>query len=357
MAIPALRFAAPPLFKNGCHYGDALSYDANGRDSLNVQSEGGNPSCYTGTWVDTRSYDAEDHITKEKCTGAASVPACIDATDTFAWGPRGELRQYKSVLGSESETSTLHWDGDELAVTTDSGNNATKYVEKLAVNSGNQLVMLDRDFAGESVEMHSKMGDTGVDVIPSYTISTGRYSSQNLTGTWPASGNLPGVGATIVPRKDGYLVGGLAIQGARAYDGELGQWITPDPYKGDVDSPMSQWGYQWNANNPITNSDASGLDSTSCNTGSAHTDQSSCNNDPWSCGGGYCENQAGDVEPECASASDIGCVTPPTVGQTSASTSTASTNPLTNGGAFDPLSLGFMLSLFCGLSQRMAVKS
>ena len=251
-----------------------------------------------------------------------------------------------SVVLVGSETSTLHSDGDELAVTTDSGNNATKYVEKLAVDGGNQLVMLDREFAGESVEMHSKMGDTGVDVIPSYTISTGRYCSQNLTGTWPASGNLPGVGATIVPRKDGYLVGGLAIQGARAYDGELGQWITPDPYKGDVDSPMSQWGYQWNANNPITNSDASGLDSTSCNTGSAHTDQSSCSNDPWSCGGGYCENQAGDVEPECASASDIGCVTPPTVGQTSASTSTASTNPLTNGGAFDPLSLGFMLSLF-----------
>jgi RHS repeat-associated protein len=121
--------------------------------------------------------------------------------------------------------------------------------------------------------------------------------------SWPNSGS--GGPLTFssffpdMPRSDGYLAGKLNIQGARAYDSNLSQWITPDPYKGSDDDPTSQWAYQWNANNPIKNSDASGYDT--CNGGSAHTDDSACSNPPANaqCGTADCLKQIIDLKNGC----------------------------------------------------------
>lgn len=44
----------------------------------------------------------------------------------------------------------------------------------------------------------------------------------------------------------------------RAYDGNLGQWTSPDAYAGDVHDPMSQKPYMWNRNNPLEYEDPSG---------------------------------------------------------------------------------------------------
>ena len=59
-------------------------------------------------------------------------------------------------------------------------------------------------------------------------------------------------------RSDGYrMIGGL-VQGARSYDPTSGQWLTPDPYAGDVRDLMSQKPFMWNGNNPVEWSDPSG---------------------------------------------------------------------------------------------------
>jgi hypothetical protein len=50
------------------------------------------------------------------------------------------------------------------------------------------------------------------------------------------------------------------IQGVRNYDSAIGQWTTPDTYKGVVHDPMSQQPYMWNRNNPYEYSDPSGYD-------------------------------------------------------------------------------------------------
>jgi RHS repeat-associated protein len=59
-------------------------------------------------------------------------------------------------------------------------------------------------------------------------------------------------------RPDGYSMLGGWVQGARTYDPTSGQWLTPDPYAGDVADPMSQKPFMWNGNNPVEWSDASG---------------------------------------------------------------------------------------------------
>jgi RHS repeat-associated protein len=59
-------------------------------------------------------------------------------------------------------------------------------------------------------------------------------------------------------RADGYMMVGGIVQGARTYDPTSGQWLTPDPYEGDVSDPMSQKPFMWNDNNPVEWSDPSG---------------------------------------------------------------------------------------------------
>lgn len=61
-------------------------------------------------------------------------------------------------------------------------------------------------------------------------------------------------------RSDGYTYAAFAVQGVRTYDSTSQQWLTPDPYSGNVDSPMSQKPFVWNANNPLSYIDGSGLD-------------------------------------------------------------------------------------------------
>jgi hypothetical protein len=50
------------------------------------------------------------------------------------------------------------------------------------------------------------------------------------------------------------------IQGVRNYDTGMGQWTTPDVYKGNVHDPMSQQPYMWNRNNPYMYADPSGFE-------------------------------------------------------------------------------------------------
>jgi RHS repeat-associated protein len=86
-------------------------------------------------------------------------------------------------------------------------------------------------------------------------------------------------------RTDGYQAGNLTIQGVRAYSPAMGTWTTPDAYGGDPDDPLSQQGYAWNANNPISNTDSSGYSPTT----------------PPGCSGGQVRNDAGQ------------CIDPPTI--------------------------------------------
>jgi hypothetical protein len=60
------------------------------------------------------------------------------------------------------------------------------------------------------------------------------------------------------PNVDGMSDGQNTFQGIRSFDPSVGQWNTPDAYRGDVHDPMSQKAYMWNRNNPYAYADPSG---------------------------------------------------------------------------------------------------
>jgi len=73
-------------------------------------------------------------------------------------------------------------------------------------------------------------------------------------------GNNVGLGGLVLlAAPDGMWDGFNEIQGARTYDPELGGWTSPDADGGVVDAPITQKPYAWNGNNPLSNSDPTGL--------------------------------------------------------------------------------------------------
>lgn len=241
-----------------CRWGQFPSYDADGRDATLIETFTSFASCNAPppTVVKSRTYDAEDHITND-CDGAYQQGACPWTNTSFQWGPRGELR---FINGGPGSKYTIHWDGDNIALSTDAQNNPSRYVEKLAAVGGGQLVIYDRDFSRTTVvESHTKTGDSGVTVAPNYSVPTGKWTFANLQGTYASGGSSPGSPPSLgIARIDGYSYYLLNFQGARVYDGNLGNWITPDLYKGNPNNPSSQWEYAWNSNNPLTNADPTG---------------------------------------------------------------------------------------------------
>lgn len=244
-----------------CRWGQFPSYDADGREATLIKTTTSFGSCNAGppAVVDSRTYDAENHMTND-CSSTYQQGGCQGPDTMYKWGPRGELRLIDEGYGLKY---TIHWDGNNVALSTDAHNNPSRYVEKLAAAGNGQLIIYDRDFGGTTVvESHTKTGDSGVTIAPSYTVPTGKWTYVNVAGTYPPSGNPPGAPPSLgIARVDGYSDGLLNSQGARVYDGNLGQWGTPDAYKGNLDNPRSQWEYEWNSNNPITESDPTGYSS------------------------------------------------------------------------------------------------
>ncbi len=110
-----------------------MSYDLDGRqsnESLNVSSS------YAGcgvsiSSVNSRTYDAEGHVTQDVCANAGtgtgvSIPACSPnsnfggTTASLAWGPSGKLRTATNISASDPYEMTIHWDGDRPLFITDS---------------------------------------------------------------------------------------------------------------------------------------------------------------------------------------------------------------------------------------------
>ena len=124
------------------------SYDLDGRqsnESLNVSSS------YSGcgvsiSSVNSRTYDAEGHVTQDVCANAGtgtgvSIPACSPAsnfggtTANLAWGPTGKLRTATNISACDLNGMTIHWDGDRPLFITDSTGALQTSVERSAESS------------------------------------------------------------------------------------------------------------------------------------------------------------------------------------------------------------------------------
>ena len=244
----------------------AFQYDGAGRQTYAYQDANG-ACAFSKTGAAATTYDAENHIQQTNLTWLEdNGPNFSDGTAT--WGPDGRQR-----VDSGGNTETAHWDGDTLLFSTSAGV-PYLYIGKSAIlDSTGDIVVIDRDERGTQMTSHGQAPGLY------YTgITTGSVRNLYVNGkngklpidvgsgscdvTWPVQGYVSCPKTFnytfAMARADGYqMVGGL-VQGARTFDPTSGQWLTPDPYAGDVRDPMSQTPFMWNGNNPVQYVDPSG---------------------------------------------------------------------------------------------------
>ncbi|MBV8364761.1 MAG: RHS repeat protein, partial [Candidatus Eremiobacteraeota bacterium] len=234
-----------------------VGFDAAGRQTSQTQS--GSLS---------RTYDAENHVSSAAYTswpiqgGTPRHPGGYwNKNFSYVWGATG----HPATINGES----LHWDGDTLLFVT----NSTGQLDdlKLGVSADHtplsnysNVTFSDRDGGGSQVACHNTNGASAV-VFPTalrqspkpcyQDPAAPKFSMQDTSEATIGNG-----GILWSPGSDGYSDGDVIVQGARAYDVNLGTWTTPDDYPGDVNSPASQKPYEWNSNNSLSYADFSGYD-------------------------------------------------------------------------------------------------
>jgi RHS repeat-associated protein len=247
-------------------------YDSAGRQSKATDYPNW-PTLSSPSPEGANSFDAENHL-QQTTIGFGSLPP-----GTVGWGPDQRQRVNTTYTSLNQKIVTnAHWDGDNILF----AGGSMLYIGKLAVMTiSGDLEVLDRDETGNSQTEH------GVSV--SGTPFGNWYDSWSIGGvrsvqTYNPKANHPvnvllatgscGFYETYIPytyyscpqwappfamkRTDGYAMIGGIVQGARTYDPTSGQWLTPDPYAGDVGSPMSQKPFVWNNNNPAQFEDPTG---------------------------------------------------------------------------------------------------
>jgi len=279
----------------------ALSYDAAGRMATSASGGGSSSTNSSGATLTSsssiqlaRSYDDENRTVSTSLT-STSQPALKPATSVgalalYQWGASGHpvligsaTNATAAVPSASSVTyDTLHWDGDRLIFTT----NSSGRVDDIKIGASADITPLDPSFTGLTfwdrgpdgsvMYCHNNTGVGGGGLVDPYAnavpcvtgaiTSTSGYTyyiPSSILWTSIAATGAIGIGQGGVlgmPRSDGLNDGVNIIQGVRTYDGNSGQWTTPDVYPAMPGNPWSGKKYLWNNGNPFSNSDPSGFD-------------------------------------------------------------------------------------------------
>ncbi len=230
----------------------------------------------------TRTYDAENHLSQTTFASPSPNPSY----KTVQWGPDGHpISIGSSYQGGSVKVERLHWSGGQLLFTTqNSGGQQTLDDVKVDVQGDilpgdttgySGLTFYDRGPGGTIMGCHNATGTTFEGLgdswrgFPLGSCGSNKSPSGALMPDsilWGGSpygdccGKPLGEGGTLgMYRTDGFTDGFDTIQGVRSYDPALGSWTTPDSYAGNIFNPSSLKSYEWNANNPITNTDPTGM--------------------------------------------------------------------------------------------------
>jgi RHS repeat-associated protein len=181
-------------------------------------------------------------------TGGSTTTTWDQGTTTLGWGPNGHPLVVANGANATAPYLTLHWDGDIILFITDASGNVIDFKVglegEIAPRDPTQsaLVAYERDIAGVIIGS-SVNGATSLAPLDAWD------------GTGP---NFGGLNYAPYTRPDGFEIGGIQINGVRAFDPALGAWTTPDAYEGNIHDPASQQKYMWNRGNPVEYSDPSG---------------------------------------------------------------------------------------------------
>ena len=279
----------------------AATYDTAGRmlmsssgldfePSLTSDQAGSSASSTT-----TRSYDDENHtVSTSLASSSTSLGGTISELALYQWGAAGHpvlvgsTANLTTTMPSASSVKydTLHWDGGQLIFTT----NPNGQVDDIKVGTSGDITPQDPSFTGLTfydrgpdgsvLYCHNSTGVTGRAIVDPY-VSTNACTGGSITSTSGYTFAMPstiigiteaplvlkrpttvtvGYGGVIgMPRADGLDDGVNIIQGVRTYDGNAGQWTSPDALPGTDVDPASQKPYLWNGGNPFLNQDPSGF--------------------------------------------------------------------------------------------------
>jgi len=200
------------------------------------------------------------------------------------YGPDGRplLTDYVTGSGPCPQSCVYHkqveyWDTSTPVLTIDlSGDVEEANIGQLATEDFNNtnvgMAFWDRDPSGAIVAAHSAAG-YGPVIIGSPFGTPISYQNPALRadpphewswagGTWPTKGyTYESVWKNWLPlwsRPDQVVVYGLAVQGARTYNGNVAGWSTPDESDPLLDDSMPQTPYMWDNNNPMSYEDPTG---------------------------------------------------------------------------------------------------
>jgi hypothetical protein len=175
----------------------------------------------------------------------------------FSWAQDGHVAVASNAYtGGNSDTASLHWDGDNLLFETDTDGFTNIYIDgALGGFSGNQLLTCGSLFNGSPTTNCGDFDFAGYsNASEGYAFNLaqfpGRTTGPDTKTSFPELFSYSGPGMI----SDGVNT----FQGVRQMDNMTNQWVTPDPYAGRVEDPMSQRAYAWDGNNPIQYSDPSG---------------------------------------------------------------------------------------------------
>ena len=262
----------------------------------------GNGASWSQSDTVTRAYDDENHTISSSFVDANQPGTAVSGLALYQWGPTG----HPVLIGSATNTTTtipspsavqydtLHWDGDQLIF----ASNASGKVNDIKIGTEGDITPLDTSFSGLTffdrgpdgsvMYCHNYTGVTGNGAVDSYSIVTPCVGGtiQSVSGytfympssfLWQSNPDVTKKGVAGFPswtyralgigqgmllgmlRTDGVTDGINTIQGVRIYDGNSGQWTSPDAFAGSTDDPRSQKAYLWNGGNPFANSDPSGF--------------------------------------------------------------------------------------------------
>ena len=277
----------------------SIAYDAAGR-TTEVVGGADCSVCMQGDGAGiARTYDAENHLLSEPLLqqNPNGSDVVLPTTDmTLSWGLDGHPAAMSQRKGDGSiDSEALHWDGRSVLYTVGSNSSdptnitIALYIGTLGVvdlqrfNSAHlqafEITTLDRDESGQMLQRHaadwfSRFDGQGTAWLTPLAKIRGSGSCAPFPAasgcTFAPPGGVapdpmlqyPAVSLLTVgmARTDGYQMGDVTIQGVRAYDPSIAQWVSPDAYAGTTTDPGSQKPFMWNGNNPIAYSDPSGYE-------------------------------------------------------------------------------------------------
>ncbi|MEW1568846.1 RHS repeat-associated core domain-containing protein [Streptomyces sp. NPDC093509] len=219
----------------------------------------------TTTSTDNFTYDADGTMLKRVQPGV---------TTDYTWTKLGQLATVKATKSSGSDLTRFVYDADgNLAVRT-TPQETIAYIGSMELRTDGTKVSATRYYtsAGATVAMRTTTGNANAGGKVTYLMADMQASTQlavdaasgNATrrrytpfgdergGTLPAGTSKGFLGKTEDTST------GLSLLGERAYDPNLGRFLSPDPISAPY-QPQNLSSYSYSGNDPINYSDPSGL--------------------------------------------------------------------------------------------------